>query len=376
MKPLGIYFSSGFFYPNICNRNLLYCITIKKKQHILISLRCFSLVRCASTELIVLICFICGMKFRTEFNVDKYPFSISHCNQITCLGSCFAEEMSNEFIKNGFGVFINPFGVIFNPISISNIVSNALAKNHDYDAEIVKHGDKYYSLHHHGTFASVDIGELEDRIRLRNLQLKSALINSDFLFITFGTANVYRWKETGRVVANCHKLPQSFFEKARLGIEEIVAVWRSAISALQSLNERIKIVFTVSPVRYLNFGMHEHQLSKAVLLLAVEELVQSIPEVFYFPAYELVIDDLRDYRFMNEDLIHPNKQAIQYVWEKLSEAFFDDGTIQLCKRVKDYFAMKNHKIMDANTQLAIDLMQKIETEKLALQKLLPFAKLD
>lgn len=316
------------------------------------------------------------MKFRTEFNVDKFPFSILHTKQILFLGSCFAEEIGKAFTENGFGVLINPFGVIFNPISIANILSKSLENENGFSPDILQFGNRFYSLQHHGSFASNNRNDLVEKISLQHKLLNAALTQSEYLFITFGTANVYRWKETGAIVANCHKLPQHFFERTRLTVADTVAEWRRLIASLKRANSRLKIIFTVSPVRYLNFGMHEHQLSKAVLLLAIDELVQSMSDVYYFPAYELVIDDLRDYRFMKEDLIHPNKQAVSYIWEKLCNACFNHHTLQLCKRANDFFKMKSHSVMNLETKAAANFTQQIEAERLALQSLLPLAKLD
>jgi hypothetical protein len=292
-----------------------------------------------------------------------------------CLGSCFSEEIGKKFLEHGFNVLINPFGVIFNPISISNIILDALEKTNTFRNHVIATEGAFHSLFHHGSFTSSDLTKLLHLIEQQNEKLRNALTEASFLFLTLGTANVYKWKASGETVANCHKLPQHLFEKHRLDIDECVIKLQTCLQALFAINPELKVVFTVSPVRYLSFGIHENQLSKATLLLSIERVISENANCFYFPAYELVIDDLRDYRFMKEDLIHPNDQAVSYLWEKLADAFFNEDTRQLGKRVSQYFAMKNHRLSCLNSEAARNFQKKIDTEKKAIKELLPHAEL-
>jgi len=168
------------------------------------------------------------------------------------------------------------------------------------------------------------------------------LRTADLLIITFGTAFVYRLQSTGEIVSNCHKLPAKLFTYRRLTIEEIVKEWNDLIARLQTLNSKLRILFTVSPIRHWKDGANGNQLSKSILLLAVEELLRDHSHCFYFPAYELVLDDLRDYRFYAEDMLHPSSQAIDYVWEKFSEAWFDCETLEKAREFEKQNRSLNH----------------------------------
>ncbi len=316
------------------------------------------------------------MKFRTEMAIEKFGSQISHEHSLVFIGSCFADEVGSCFLKHGFQTLVNPFGVIFNPISIASILSQALDADYEFATTLIEYKQRYYSLAHHGSFASDNRGELVAALQRGNKQLHIALKKCNYLFITLGTANVYEWKETRSVVANCHKIPASFFEKRRLTPSAIVDAFTPVLKQLLELNPAMQIVFTVSPVRYLNFGMHENQLSKATLLLAVEAMVEAHSNCNYFPAYELVIDDLREYRFMKDDLIHPNAQAVNYIWEKFGTAVFSETTTKLNQRVAAFYTMKNHKLVGTDAEAQQQFLKKVAAEKDALKQLLPMACLD
>lgn len=307
------------------------------------------------------------MKFRTEIEIEKFPFEISHKNRLAFIGSCFADEIGMRFKNSGFHSLVNPFGVIFNPISIARILNDAENTSTEIQHNIIEHNSRFYSLKHHGSFASNSKANLEQQIAEQNKLLHNNLKQADFLFITFGTAVIYKHVQENKVVANCHKLPNNFFYNTLLNITEIVEELEVSILKLKQLNPTLKIVFTVSPVRYFNFGMHKNQLSKATLLLAIETLIKHFNHCYYFPAYELVIDDLRDYRFMKEDLIHPNKQAVDYIWEKIEQTFLNKNTLSLCKRVQSFNAMNNHKVREESNEFK----EKIKSEYEVLKLLLP-----
>jgi hypothetical protein len=175
--------------------------------------------------------------------------------------------------------------------------------------------------------------------------LKAAedLKHATVLFLTFGTAHVFKWKETGRVVSNCHKLPGNLFTQELMRPDEIASVLQTALDKLKLLNPKIKIVLTVSPVRYFAFGAYENTVSKSHLFTAIHTLQQSNPEFYYFPAYELIMDDLRDYRFFADDMLHPNQQAIDYVWDSLGNTFFDNETRNLLQQIEEVLLALNHR---------------------------------
>jgi hypothetical protein len=205
------------------------------------------------------------------------------------------------------------------------------------------HQGAYHSFSHHSRFSGTDeslvLEQINSRIRSSSEFLKKATL----LIITFGTANTFRLVSSGAVVSNCHKLPAKLFLEERLSVAAIVEQWSERMDQLQTFNPQLNILFTVSPIRHLKNGAHENQLNKATLLLAVEALLKTHPNASYFPSYEIMLDDLRDYRFYADDLIHPNQQAIDYIWEKFSDAFFDKKTAALIKEYEKEQKALNHR---------------------------------
>jgi hypothetical protein len=201
----------------------------------------------------------------------------------------------------------------------------------------------WHSFDHHGRFSHPDAGICLERINRELKQAHDQLRRSNWLFVTFGTAWAYRLKQTGKIVANCHKLPSSDFERTCFDVEKIYSIWEKTITRLRQLNPAIKVVFTVSPIRHLRDGAHENQLSKSILLLAVDKLIQKTENTGYFPAYEIVLDDLRDYRFYAEDMTHPNVTAINYVWQRFCESYMTEDTLQIMKSVEDVIKAAAHR---------------------------------
>ena len=282
------------------------------------------------------------MNFRTEIPVPTSDFKITHDCKIAMMGSCFAENTASKFLNSGFTIDVNPFGIAYNPLSLLQNLNRLLDKKPFASNELFKDNDIYHSFSHHSRFSGTDPDEVLTKINTRMEQSLAFLGTADFLIITFGTAFVYRLQSTGEVVSNCHKLPAKLFTYLRLTIEEIVKEWSDLIARLQTLNPSLRIIFTVSPIRHWKNGAHGNQLSKSILLLSVEELLHNHSNCFYFPAYELVLDDLRDYRFYAEDMLHPSSQAIDYVWEKFTEAWFDGETLKKAGEIEKQNRFLNH----------------------------------
>jgi len=282
------------------------------------------------------------MKFRTEIVVPPSDFKISHDCKIAMQGSCFAENMASKFLNAGFSIDLNPFGIAYNPLSLSQNL-NRLLDDEPYQAvELFEDNGVYHSFSHHSRFSGSDPDAVLSKINSRREQSFDFIGTANLLVITFGTAFVYRLQSSGSVVSNCHKLPAKLFTYKRLTIEMIVREWNDLIVRLQTFNPALRILFTVSPVRHLKDGAHENQLSKAILLLSVEELLANHSHCFYFPAYEILSDDLRDYRFYTDDLLHPSSQAIDYVWEKFTEAWFDKETLKRAQAFEKANQALNH----------------------------------
>ncbi len=260
------------------------------------------------------------------------------------LGSCFAENISKYLLENKFDVDVNPFGIVYNPLSAAKIL-DLLVDNYLFsEADIFCDKGLYFTLLHHSGFSEPDMRVYLDKVRSSAERSALGLRNVDNLLVTFGTAYVYFWKENGQVVNNCHKLPASMFERKRLSVSEIVNEWSELIRRLQAIRPEMNFLFTVSPIRHWKDGAHENQLSKSILLLAIDELQRLFPSnVFYFPSYELILDELRDYRFYEEDMIHPNDTAIGYCWERFSETYFDNQTQAIIARWKPLLKAITHR---------------------------------
>lgn len=265
------------------------------------------------------------MNLLTPTDISPLHPMITHNHRLVVMGSCFATHIGGRLAQMKWNTEVNPFGVLYNPLSIAEAL-NLLADQRTFTEEqLALFPDGGWNTWlHHSTFS---LPEKNDALALINSRMEQAatmLSQAQTLIITFGTAWVYRLKETRQIVGNCHKMPERHFLRERLNTEEIVDVYTVLLNRLWQLNPTLRVLFTVSPVRHLKDTLHGNQLSKATLLLAIDTLCHTYPErCHYFPAYEIVIDELRDYRFYAEDMAHPSKQAIDYVWERFTEYCID-----------------------------------------------------
>ena len=269
--------------------------------------------------------------FRTELIPTPSDVKISLNTPLITIGSCFSDSIGNKLNENKFKVLSNPFGTVYNPISIHGLLDKAIMKSYPDKNSYLQHRETYFNFHFHSKFFSASEVHLARQIK------ESIDVSHDFirkakvLIITYGTSFVFERKDTKDIVANCHKMPASRFNKRPLSVEEIV-------SSFQQLHEQIKrnrsvekIVLTVSPVRHIKDSLELNNLSKSVLRIACQKLVDLFSGVEYFPSFEIMMDDLRDYRFYKADMIHPTESAEDYIWEKFSNAYFDVQTLQFLK---------------------------------------------
>jgi hypothetical protein len=282
------------------------------------------------------------MDFRRELIVRSFTEKISIKDPIMLVGSCFSDNLGEKLKHNRFNVMINPSGIMFNPVSITRSLTSCIT-GHPYNSSMIfKTQEWWTSWDHHTRFSHADPDAL---LAMMNSALKEAhdfLKETKWLIITLGSAWVYQL-DNGDVVANCHKVPTDKFRKKLLAVEDVLSSLDNLIHRLFIYNPGIKIMFTISPVRHLRDGFVENNRSKAVLIQAVHHLVDKFSNLFYFPSYELVIDDLRDYRFYAEDMVHPNYQATEYVWQKFVDACMDGGTLNVMKEINLINAAKAHK---------------------------------
>lgn len=310
--------------------------------------------------------------FRTPIQLGKSKLAINHQTSIMFLGSCFAEHMAKKMDEVKFPILLNPFGILYNPISIAQSIDHMLETKYFEERHLVHHNGLYHSFDHHSTFSKLSAQESLDHIN-QSLKEGSAFIqNTNYLIITFGTAFVFEQFQTGQIVANCHKFPNSDFKRYRLSIDAIVAKWQVVLKKLLAVNPNVQIIFSVSPVRHIRDGLVENQKSKATLLLAIDALSQQFPFVSYFPSYEIVLDDLRDYRFYGEDLIHPNSQSIQYIWHHFQQYFCEPVTIDLCKKIQKIVKATQHKAFHPQSKKHQFFLVKQLELVISLEKQFPF----
>lgn len=285
------------------------------------------------------------MKFRTEVDVKPFSRKIGYETSLIFLGSCFADNMAGIMQRSKFRVTANPAGVLFNPASIAETLRLFDTRYAVSSDDLTESGGKYFDYRFHGSFADSSAERSVGKINEAVDSGHKALRECDIAVLTFGTAWVYILNETGKIVANCHKQPSSLFTRRRLSVDEIVASYSELFDGI--LKDK-SIIMTVSPVRHLGDGAEENFTSKATLKLAVAELVERYPNVVYFPAYEIVNDDLRDYRFYADDLVHPSAQAVAYIKEKFFDAALSERTKQLLVRVEKIAGAAEHRPFDSS----------------------------
>lgn len=280
------------------------------------------------------------MKFRTELSVAPLPAKIGYENRILLLGSCFAAEIGRKLAGAKFNVAYNPTGTLFNPSSVAALLRRAETGQPAAQEELRQGSDGCWF--HYGTdtlFDGPDPSQVLTQVNAALDVCRKALATCDRVIVTFGTAWVYRLHETGAVVANCHKQPQALFDRQRLTVAEIVGEWSELLATTLTGKE---VILTLSPIRHLGDGLPGNAVSKATLRLAAEELSARFPNVCYFPAFELLTDDLRDYRFYADDLVHPSAQAVEYIWEKFAEAAFSQHTLKTLAAVQEIVRAARH----------------------------------
>ncbi len=284
------------------------------------------------------------MDFHAEFFPKAFIKKIDHSNKLLLAGSCFTEQIGSKLAAHKFNVLENPNGILFNPVSIANaIVSYAAGKVYE-EKDLFYHNELWGSWQHHTRFSNVEKTKALNLINQSQEKARLYIKEADWILLTLGSAFVYENTdaENKMVVANCHKVAADKFYRRLLDATEVKTVLSSMMETVKAINPSVNFIYTISPVRHLREGFIENNRSKATLIQAVHSLVDN-EGIFYFPAFELVIDDLRDYRFYAEDMVHPNYAATNYVWEKFIATCIDEQSQQLMKEVAVIVAARNHK---------------------------------
>lgn len=287
-------------------------------------------------------------EFRTIVHIPEAKSKLEYSDKIMFLGSCFAENIGNLFESQKFNVSVNPFGIIYNPLSVANALSTLLDEKEFTEEDLIYSNEKWSSLYHHGRFSDVDKQICLNRLNASRRNSRIFLEDTSFLFITFGTSWVYEYIEKSTVVSNCHKLPAKDFRRYRLTVDDIVDTYKELIVKLRYFNPNIKVIFTVSPIRHLKDTAHGNQLSKSVLLLAIDELIDNLPNIEYFPSYEILMDELRDYRFYSDDMIHISELSVNYIWKRLKETQIAPSAHSAMKEVEKLNKSLKHKYLSGD----------------------------
>ncbi|MFA6873561.1 MAG: GSCFA domain-containing protein [Bacteroidaceae bacterium] len=318
-------------------------------------------------------------EFRTTIKLGESPIKISHQKPIFLIGSCFSESIGYKLLDSYFSATLNPFGILFNPLSIAASLERLLSKREFEVKELFKYQDLWISWMHHGRFDDSDLERGLDYMNSSFYDGVAGLESAETLIITWGSSYAYfltKNTDTPQLVANCHKLPASYFIRKRIEIEEIVTTYADLLAEMWKTNPNLKVILTVSPIRHLRDGLHENQLSKAILLLAAEELCKMFPKQFsYFPSYEIMMDDLRDYRFYRKDMLHPSSTAVDYVWDLFSKTYFTEETLQIAKDCSKLTFMLEHNALHSNTEASRKFEQAKIDKRKELKKQYPYLNL-
>ena len=307
------------------------------------------------------------MNFRTEVNPSKAPISISHKDKVLFIGSCFTENIGNKFKTSGFETDINPFGIMYNPLSICECLQRVAANEVFRSEELVKIGEYWKSYSHHGDFRSTDRQKCLQMINSHLVSSHEFLRQARFVILTLGTSWIYSLKADGRVLANCHKLDSKLIERSLCSVETVLQSLHSAFVVCKEVNPNLQFIITISPIRHWKEGFRDNTLSKSVLQIAVDAFCRETSSI-YFPSYEIMMDDLRDYRFYATDMLHPTELAVDYIWEKFRRTFFSESCIHLCEDFNRLNAMFYHRPFNPESAEYRKHLEKAEKLKNELRK--------
>jgi hypothetical protein len=308
------------------------------------------------------------MELLLPFRVSPSAVKISYSDKICFIGSCFTEEIGRQMQALKFDVLQNPNGILYDPLSISSALVSYTTNKQFNESDLFLLNELWHSWQHHSVFSGIDQQNVLANINRSQTEAHNFLKEAEWLVITAGTSYSYSLKKTSEPVANCHKAPRDFFDKKLLPVEEIISSLSNAVARARSFNPKLKIIFTISPVRHVRDGVIENNRSKGRLIEAIHSITEKLPGVFYFPADELVIDVLRDYRFYKDDLVHPSDAATTFVFDNFCNAFFSDGAKKIMEEIKAIVSAMHHKPFQAESAAHKKFM-KVQLEKIKKLKI-------
>ena len=317
------------------------------------------------------------MNFRTNIQLQKEHNQIDYSSNLVLIGSCFSENISKKLDYFKFKTFSNPFGILFNPIAIETLFTNAIHKKEYTEKDIFQLNERWHCFDTHSDLSASSKKELLNNLNTSLKATNKKLTTASHILITLGTSWVYRNNETAKIVGNCHKIPQKQFSKELLSVVEIVTSLKNICTLIKNINPKVTIIFTVSPVRHLKDGFVENMQSKAHLLTAIHQLIEIqknssdsalLPKLSYFPSYEIMLDDLRDYRFYNSDMLHPNETAINYIWEQFQHVWISNNTVSIQKEVDTIQKGLAHKPFNSTSEQHQLFLTKLHQKIAAIEK--------
>lgn len=301
----------------------------------------------------------CSMKFNIDFLIPSSEWKLNHSDKFVLIGSCFSDEMESNFQQEGYHVMSNPFGTLFHPIAIAR---NLIYLTKPEDAPIVSRKDLYFNYNMSGSIFGFSSDEIIDKTSQVYSATQQSIQETSCLVVTFGTSWGYREVQKDFIVGNCHKVPQKNFTKENSSVDDMLKIWKEAIGVLKEITPKLRFIFTVSPVRHIKDGLVDNNRSKARLIQLCEELTQ-LDDCLYFPSYEIVIDELRDYRFYKKDRYHPNDESIDYVWERFKEFVFTTESFELAGKVKKITSSLHHKSKHPGSEEDATRLKKLKKKK-------------
>jgi hypothetical protein len=313
------------------------------------------------------------IKFRTEVSLPCSGVRIHLGDRLLTIGSCFSDAIGGQLISNKLDVSVNPFGTTYNPISIHKLIQYAVSNRLIPENSYFQRGELFLHYDFHSAYSSLALPELKERVQSAIGNMNSFLKQAKWLIITYGTAWLYELKESRETVANCHKMPQALFGKSLLTQKKMLDSFDTMYHHLKSLNPEIQIILTVSPVRHIKETLVLNSVSKSILRVACHTITEQHHDVHYFPAYEILLDDLRDYRFYESDMIHPSETAEEYIWQKFGEQYFDDDLKGFLTKWKDIKTALNHRPFHSGSDAH---QQFLRTTLRQLEELKPFVNVD
>ena len=317
------------------------------------------------------------MNFRTKISFQPSTNQIDYQSQVLILGSCFAENMGGKLDYFKYQALQNPFGILFHPVAIKNLISRSIEKEAYTEEDIFFLNERWHCFDAHSDLSDPSKEKLLQKLNSAITKMHQHLTKSSHVLITLGTAWVYRNNKSGEVVSNCHKVPQKEFSKELLPITEIVKSLRNTINLIRSRNEKVQFIFTVSPIRHLKDGFVENQRSKAHLIVAIQQLVSYTSSggdlgEDYFPSYEILMDELRDYRFYEADMVHPNQLAVDYIWEKFKKVWISPKAYPVMHKVDVVQKGLKHRPFNSDSEQHQQFLASLEEKITYLQNEYPF----